>query len=261
MPDRLVLQHTRQVRPGQQARHRDVAAEELVAHRDHPHAVANQRFDHSSPVLARQDGHRRVPPRPDLHSIRHSWRPIAQTRGAVHRLEEPALNTPAFLHPPRPRGLEGSAHPDAVLVLEQVLVAVQGGERALRQEVVLVCGEHHPATQHGKKHLLPVLNHIHDRRGLVPPMDPHGRLRRVPAHPERDACERLELGVLIENANQRVLQDNPVVDARAEDDLAVHLDPGIEQRPQPPEAGRAPRVAQQAGPDLGIGGVNAHPQR
>ena len=53
----------------------------------------------------------------------------------------------------------------------------------------------------------------------------------------------------------------PVVDTGADHDLAVDLDAVVEQGPQPAQAGGAPPVAQHAGPDLGIGGVNAHPQR
>ena len=47
----------------------------------------------------------------------------------------------------------------------------------------------------------------------------------------------------------------------AHDDLAVDLDAGVEQRAEPAQARGAAPVAQQPGPHLGVGGVDAHVER
>ena len=60
---------------------------------------------------------------------------------------------------------------------------------------------------------------------------------------------------------QRVVEHRAVVHAGAHDDLAVHLDAVVEQRPQPAQARGAPPVAQHVGPHVGIGGVDADVQR
>ena len=66
-----------------------------------------------------------------------------------------------------------------------------------------------------------------------------------------------ELGVLVEHAGERVVEHRAVVDAGAHDDLAVHLDAVVEQRPQPAQA-RARRAGCAAsGAHVGIGGVDA----
>jgi hypothetical protein len=90
---------------------------------------------------------------------------------------------------------------------------------------------------------------------------PHVALGRVLAHAEGDAGHGLHLRVTVENTGQRVVEHRAVVDARAHHALAVHLDTVVQQRPQPAQAGGAPAVAQHGGADLGIGGVDADPQR
>ena len=57
------------------------------------------------------------------------------------------------------------------------------------------------------------------------------------------------------------LQDLAVVDAGADDDLAVHLDAAVEERPQPAQARGAAAVAQHPGAYLGVGGVDGDEQR
>ena len=79
--------------------------------------------------------------------------------------------------------------------------------------------------------------------------------------PERHDGDGRQLGVLVEHADQRVVEHGAVVDAGAHDDLAVHLDAVVEQGPQPAQAGGAPPVAQHVGAHVGVGGVDAHVQR
>ena len=89
----------------------------------------------------------------------------------------------------------------------------------------------------------------------------HGRLVGEPAHPEGNAGHRGQGGIAVEHTGQGVVEDGSVVAARAHDDLPVHLDPPVEQGSQPPQAGRPAAVAQQVGPDVGIGGVDGDEQR
>ena len=89
----------------------------------------------------------------------------------------------------------------------------------------------------------------------------HVGLGRVVAHAERHDADGRETREAIEDAEQRVVERVAVVDAGAHDDLAVHLDAAVEQRREPPQAGRATTVAQQARPQIGVGGVHAHVER
>jgi hypothetical protein len=102
------------------------------------------------------------------------------------------------------------------------------------------------------------LDHDHSLRFGV---GPHRLLVVETAHSERHARDAGELGVLVENARQRPLQDVAVVDARADDDLAVHLDATVQERPQPAQACGAPAVAEHAGAHLGVGRVDRDEQR
>ena len=79
--------------------------------------------------------------------------------------------------------------------------------------------------------------------------------------PSGTQATRGQLGEAVEHAGQGVVESVAVVDPGADHDLAVDLDAVVEQGPQPAQAGRPPTVAQHAGPDLGVGGVDAHPQR
>ena len=65
----------------------------------------------------------------------------------------------------------------------------------------------------------------------------------------------------VEHTEQRVVEHRAVVDSRAHDDLAVHRHTGVEQQLEPAQARRAPAVAQQADPHVGIGRVDAHVER
>ena len=92
-------------------------------------------------------------------------------------------------------------------------------------------------------------------------MRAHLGLVGVAAQPERDRAHAGEPRVAVEDPGQRVLERGAVVDARADDDLAVHLDAPVEEDLQPAQAGRALRVAQHVRPQLGVGGVDGHEQR
>ena len=81
------------------------------------------------------------------------------------------------------------------------------------------------------------------------------------AHTERHHTDRREPREAVEHAEQRVVEDGAVVEPGAHDDLAVHLDTGVEQQRQPPQARRAAPVPQQAGAHVRVGGVDAHVER
>ncbi len=109
--------------------------------------------------------------------------------------------------------------------------------------------------------LLPPLHGVAHGGGLLRGVGAHGLLVGEPAHPEGDAGHGGQGGVAVEHAGQGVVQDGAVVPARAHHHLPVHLDAPVEQGPQPPQAGRPPAVAQQVGPDVGVGGVDGDEQR
>ena len=169
----------------------------------------------------------------------------------ARRLRRPALEL----------RFERAGHPDAVLVHREAVVPFGVGERPVGHQVVLVGGVEHPAPERGLEHVLPVGHGIDDRSGLLDRVQPHGRLAVELRDTERDEGHRVELGILIEDAGERVVEDRAVVDTRAHHDLAAHGDAVIEQRPQPAQAHAAPRVLQHLTAHVGIGGVDAHVQR
>ncbi len=140
----------------------------------------------------------------------------------------------------------------------EALVGVGLGERAPGQQVVLVGRKGDPPADGGEEYRLPVLHRVDDGGGLLGRVRPHGALGRVAAHAQGHHAHGGQLRVLVEHPGEGVVEDRPVVDAGTHDHLAVDLDAGVEQGPQPAQAGGAPPVAQHPGPDLGVGGVDAH---
>ncbi len=108
---------------------------------------------------------------------------------------------------------------------------------------------------------LPALDQVHHPGGLGRGVRAHGGFHVEAAHAERDAGDRRQLRIPVEHAGEGVVEDGPVVDAGADHHLAVDLDAVVEEGPQPAQAGGAPAVAQHPGPHLGVGGVDAHPER
>ena len=119
----------------------------------------------------------------------------------------------------------------------------------------------HASAEHLDRQLGPALGDRHHGAGLGCGVWPHALFLVVAGYPEGHQRNVGELGVLLEDAGQCVLEDVAVVDPRADDDLAVHLHPGIEQGPQPPQAGGASGIAQHLGARMGVGGVDRHVQR
>ena len=109
--------------------------------------------------------------------------------------------------------------------------------------------------------VLPQLHRVAHRGRLVPGVGPHGRFVGEPAHPEGDAGHGGQGRIAVEHTGQGVVQDGAVVAAGAHHHLAVHLDAPVEQGLQPSQAGGPAAVAQQVGPDVGIGGVDGDEQR
>ncbi len=101
----------------------------------------------------------------------------------------------------------------------------------------------------------------HTAAGLLDGVGAHGLLVGEGADPEGHAGHGGELRVAVEHAGQGVLEHGAVVAAGTDHDLAVDLDPPGQQRTQPAQAGGTPPVAQQAGPDVGVGGVDRDEQR
>ncbi len=182
--------------------------------------------------------------------------PVAGGRGPVDRGEEARAHPEGGPLVPAEGRLEGPGHAQAVLVLGEALVGGGGREGPLGHQVVLVGGEDHPPAEGGEEGLLPPLDGVAHRGRLVPGVGPHGALVGEAADAEGHAGHGGERRVAVEDAGQRVLQHRPVVLARAHHHLAVDLDAPVEQGAQPPEADRAPPVAQHLGPHVGIGGVD-----
>jgi hypothetical protein len=146
-------------------------------------------------------------------------------------------------------------------VLRDAVIRVELRERPPREEVVLVGGVHEPVSERGAVARLPPLDRCDVSRGFGRGVGPHLRLPVVRAHAERHHTERRERREAVEHAEQRVVEHRAVVDPRAHDDLPVNLDAGVEQQREPAEAGGAAPVAQQAGADVRVGGVDADVQR
>ena len=157
--------------------------------------------------------------------------------------------------------LERAGHADAVLVHREPVVAFGVGERLLGHQVVLVGGVEHAPAERGLEHVLPVGDGVDDRAGLVDGVQSHRRLTVELGDAERHDGHRIEFGILVEDAGERVVEDRAVVDTRAHHDLAAHGDAVIEQRPQPSQAHASSRVLQHLAAHVGIGGVDAHVQR
>ncbi len=272
----LVLQHAGDVGPGHQAGDGDVPAEEVVAHGDDTHVrqlVAEQRLEHGGAVLAGEDGDRRVAVVGDRRPARcgafdQAWRALLGARGAVSRRrravdprEEPGLHAVGGGDVAVVRGFEGAGHADAVLVLGEAVIGLDGRERPAGEEVVLVRRVHEAPTDGLHAQLLPLLDEVDDGTGLIRGVGTHRGLGGVVAHPQGHARHGGEVAVLVQDARQCRLEGAGVVDPRAHHDLSVHLDPSVEQGPQPAQAGRAPGIAQHPGPELRVGAVDGHEQR
>jgi hypothetical protein len=139
----------------------------------------------------------------------------------------------------------------------EALVGLGGRERPTGEQVVLVGDERHAAPQHLEEGRLPGLDAVDHRGRLGPRVGPHPLLPVEAAHAERHHGHRSQLREPVEHPRQGVVEDGTVVDAGAHHDLAVDLDAGVEQRPEPAQAGGTPPVAQHLGPDVGVGGVDA----
>ena len=86
-------------------------------------------------------------------------------------------------------------------------------------------------------------------------MGTHRRLFGEPAHPEGHDGDGHELGEAVEDAGEGPVQHLGVVQARADDHLAVDLDAVVEQAAQPPQAHGAAAVAEHAGAHDRVGSV------
>ena len=146
-------------------------------------------------------------------------------------------------------------------MLGQLVVVGDRGERAPGEQVVLVGGVDEPAAERAREALLPRRDDVEHPDRFGAGVRAHVGLGGVVADAERHDADGGEPRVAVEHAEQRVVERVAVVDARAHDHLAVHLDPAVEQRRQPAQARCAPTVPEQPGAQLGIGGVDAHVER
>ena len=146
-------------------------------------------------------------------------------------------------------------------MLGERVVGSERGERTAGEQVVLVGRVREPPAERVEEPRLPGLDGVDDALGLRARVRAHVGLGRVVAHAERHDADGREPREAVEDAEQRVVERVAVVDARAHDDLAVHLDAGVEQRREPAEAGGAAPVAQQARAQGGVGGVDADVER
>src|ERR1700730_2233855 len=97
------------VATGEEAGHRDVAAEEVIANGDDPGPKAcDQRFENPGAVFARDDAYGGIGPRQQLHSARGGpARPVASRGPPVDGLEDPAVAARHVVRPAPERSLEG----------------------------------------------------------------------------------------------------------------------------------------------------------
>ena len=143
----------------------------------------------------------------------------------------------------------------------KVAVRLLVGEWTLCHEVVLVGGEHHAMTDGMHEDVLPVLDRVDHCLGLLARMQPHRRFFVELAEAQWDDCDGFEIGILVEHAGHRAIEDLSVVDAGAQHDLAAHDDAVVEQGAQPSQAHAAAWVLQHACPHIGIRCVDADVER
>ena len=246
----LVGQHSGEVLADHQPTHTDIATEIVVGHRDHPGVVSPARrhergqngcaegagqHPNRCTTTWRQRYRRGFHDRPGTaHGFGgrpRSWGSIAIGGSAVDPGEEagagaigPGAGIVEF-------GFEGARHADAVLVHREILVDRRGRECSSGQKVVLVCREHDPSADRRKEHLLPLVDQVNHSFGFGPGVGTHTRLGVELRHPEGNDADGCELREAFEHAGERAVQHVAVVEAGTHDDLAVHLDVGIEQCP------------------------------
>ena len=251
-----------QVLTGEKAGHADVAAEEVVAHLLHrdvvPGVPGHERPEDAGSVGAGQHGDRTAVAAALEHRDHgQAGGSIPLGRRRVHRGEEAVAHPTGAAGGRAGEGVdEGPGHADAVLVLGELVVRTGHRKRAPGQQVVLVRRVGQATAEDPRIDLLPLGHGVDDVRRLSRRVGAHLGLIGELADAERDDTDRGQLGVLVEDAGQRVLERGPVVDARADHDLAVHLDAAVEQHAQPAQAGGALGVAQHVGPQLGVGAVD-----
>ena len=193
----------RQVGPGQQAGDGDVAPEELVAHGhdlDVRPAVAraptsgpSTRAPYSpvSTVIARRGARSAGVTAPGALG-----RPVAQGRRTLDGAEEaaagalPSASSPCDAARTRPRTRR---HADAVVVLGEAAVGLEGGERPAGQQVVLVGGVDQAPAQARRGDLLPLLDQVDDGAPPRRRVGAHLGLVVEPAHAERHAGDAGQL--------------------------------------------------------------------
>ena len=181
--------------------------------------------------------------------------------GASAAAKKPACGPVGVEAAPGELHLEGARHADAVLVHREIAVRCLDRERAVGHEVVLVGGEDHAMPDGVQEHVLPVLDRVDHRLGFVGRVQPHRRFLVELAQSERHDGDGFEIGILVEHAGHRAIEDLAVVHAGAQHDLAAHDDAVVEQGTQPAQAHAAAWVLQHARPHIGIGGVDADVQR
>ena len=144
---------------------------------------------------------------------------------------------------------------------DELVVVGDRGERPPGEQVVLVGRVHETAAERAREAALPRRDDVEHTLRLGARVRPHVGLGGVVADAERHDADGGEPREAVEHTEQRVVERFAVVDARADHHLAVHLDPAVEQRAEPAQAGGAAPVAEQAGAQLGIGRVDAHVER
>ncbi len=195
---------TLDVLPGQESRHRDRAAEEIV--RDgydvRVHAARDQRREPALEARSvERSGH-------DGDLAQRSRRTDAPKRAAELVLE--------------------AAHQaDAVLGHGESLVGVGLGERGLGLEIDLVGGEDEATTQRREAALLPLLDRHHEASSLIRGQQSElGQPLAVPREPNRHDGRGRHVRMQSLEIDDRALEVPAVVPVGAQHDLGVHPDPG-----------------------------------
>jgi hypothetical protein len=146
-------------------------------------------------------------------------------------------------------------------VLRKPLVVGTSGERPPGHQVVLVGDVDDAPTDCSEEVVLHLGHEIDHGSRLGARVHAHRWLRRVATHAERhNGCGR-QVGVLVEETSQRVAEHCSVVYTGAHHDLAVYLNPGVEQGAQPAQADRTPPIPEHPGANFRVGGVDADVQR
>lgn len=168
---------------------------------------------------------------------------VSLRRGSIDPCEETGGRTGCLGLQSAKFHFERSSHTDAVFVHFETLVRFGDRKVPSCHDVVLVGSMHQSPTEKIEEPALPVFDDVQDVLGLFCSVSPHGDFSIEAADSQRDDCKTVQIGVLVQNSDQRSLQLGTAVDSWTDDDLAVDSNAASEELLEPTKTHRTSIVA------------------